>query len=74
MSSTTKINGTEPPKTMSALVPPEMIKLGSEEDAKDALEPIYDQLSLAKWWWFLELLPMKKRYQRHDKSWSTWFS
>ncbi|CAE6457189.1 unnamed protein product [Rhizoctonia solani] len=74
ISSTTKINGTEPPKTMSALVPPEMIKLGSEEDAKDALEPIYDQLSLAKWWWFLELLPMKKRYQRHDKSWSTWFS
>ncbi|GAB1521582.1 hypothetical protein RhiTH_004679 [Rhizoctonia solani] len=74
MSSKTKINGVEPPKTMSALVPPEFIKLGSEADAKDALEPIYDQLSIAKWWWILELLPMKKRYQRHDKSWSTWLS
>ncbi|KAF8756833.1 hypothetical protein RHS01_04096 [Rhizoctonia solani] len=63
-----------PEETMSALVPPEFIKLGSEADAKDALEPIYDQLSIAKWWWILELLPMKKRYQRHDKSWSTWLS
>ncbi|CAE6468784.1 unnamed protein product [Rhizoctonia solani] len=59
---------------MSTLVPPEPIRLGSEQDAQDALQPIYDQLSLAKWWWFLEFLPMKQKYQRHDKSWRTWFS
>ncbi|CAE6420883.1 unnamed protein product [Rhizoctonia solani] len=71
-SSTTKINGTG--TVEMSLVPPEPIKLGSEEDAKDALQPIYDQLKLAKWWWILEFLPMKQRYQRHDQSWRTWFS
>ncbi|KAJ1304274.1 hypothetical protein OPQ81_005434 [Rhizoctonia solani] len=73
-SSTTNINGTGTETANITLVPPEPIKLGSEEDAKDALEPIYDQLSIAKWWWILELLPMKQKYQRHDKSWRTWFS
>ncbi|KAG8731114.1 hypothetical protein FRC11_005067 [Ceratobasidium sp. 423] len=71
-SSTTKINGTG--TVRASLVPPEPIQLGHEEDAKDALQPIYDQLKIAKWWWFLEFLPMKQKYQRHDQSWRTWFS
>ncbi|CAE6489699.1 unnamed protein product [Rhizoctonia solani] len=73
-SSTTHINGTGTGTVQASLIPPEPIKLASEEDAKDALTPIYDQLSIAKWWWFLELLPMKQKYQRHDQSWRTWFS
>ncbi|CAE6445853.1 unnamed protein product [Rhizoctonia solani] len=73
-SSTTKINGTGTGTAEVSLIPPQPIKLGSEYDAKDALQPIYDQLSIAKWWWILELLPMKQRYQRHDQSWRTWFS
>lgn len=49
-------------------------KLGTlseeEEDLADALCPIYDQLSLAKGWWILELLPMKQRFQNpQDNSW-----
>jgi len=44
----------------------------SEEllDLKDALAPIYDQLSLAWFWWFLELIPFRNRYQRSDDSWT----
>ncbi|CAE6351079.1 unnamed protein product [Rhizoctonia solani] len=60
--------------TEGSLVPPEPIRLGSEQDAQDALQPIYDQLTLKWWWWILELLPMKQKYQRHDQSWRTWFS
>lgn len=41
-----------------------------EEDLADALCPIYDQLSIAKGWWVLELLPMKLRYQNPiDNEW-----
>ncbi|QRV79032.1 hypothetical protein RhiJN_07047 [Ceratobasidium sp. AG-Ba] len=53
----------------SKLVPDEKIKLGTTEDEKDAVQPIYDQLLLKWTWWILELLPMKQRYQRHDGSW-----
>ncbi|KAJ3566808.1 hypothetical protein NP233_g6769 [Leucocoprinus birnbaumii] len=42
-----------------------------EIDLRDALSPKYDQLSLARYWWALELLPGKHRYQKEDKSW-TW--
>lgn len=39
-----------------------------EEDLADALSPIYDQLSLAKGWWSLEVVPLRQRYQTvHDK-------
>lgn len=34
-----------------------------EADLKDALAPIYDQLSLAWGWWTLEILPMYLHYQ-----------
>lgn len=40
-----------------------------EEDLRDALCPIYDQLSLAPGWWILELLPMRHRVQKDDDSW-----
>lgn len=40
-----------------------------EEDLRDALCPIYDQLSYAPVWWLLELLPMRHREQKEDDSW-----
>ncbi|EIW87436.1 hypothetical protein CONPUDRAFT_149464 [Coniophora puteana RWD-64-598 SS2] len=37
-----------------------------EEDMKDALSPIYDQLELGRGWWVLEMTPQPRRYQRDD--------
>ncbi|KAH7911623.1 hypothetical protein BJ138DRAFT_1006185 [Hygrophoropsis aurantiaca] len=37
-----------------------------EEDLADVLSPIYDQLVLAKGWWFLEMTPQKQHYQREE--------
>lgn len=51
-------------------VPP---KTEEELELQDALSPIYDQLDLAWFWWILEVLPMKQRYQKKDTSWSTIF-
>ncbi|KAJ7482950.1 hypothetical protein B0H11DRAFT_1208232 [Mycena galericulata] len=48
-------------------------KSEEELDLADALSPIYDQLSLAWFWWVLELLPMKHRYQRGDNTWAAYF-
>ncbi|KXN83390.1 hypothetical protein AN958_01527 [Leucoagaricus sp. SymC.cos] len=42
-----------------------------EVDLKDALSPVYDQLSLARWWWILEMLPIRHHFQKEDNSW-TW--
>jgi hypothetical protein len=49
----------------------ETVRVGTEEeeDLKDALSPIYDQLKLRHAWWILEILPLKLRYQRGDSSW-----
>ncbi len=41
----------------------EMNETEEEADLKDALAPIYDQLSLAWGWWALEIFPMYVRYQ-----------
>ena len=41
-----------------------------EEDRRDALSPVYDQLSLKPHWWFLELIPAKVRYVLADNA--TW--
>ncbi|KIN92636.1 hypothetical protein M404DRAFT_36890 [Pisolithus tinctorius Marx 270] len=30
---------------------------------------MYDQLEEAPYWWILEMLPQKQRYQREDDSW-----
>lgn len=42
-----------------------------EMDLRDALSPMYDQLSLAPFWWILEVLPIKHRYQKEDNSWAS---
>ncbi|KAK0466044.1 uncharacterized protein EV420DRAFT_1474854 [Desarmillaria tabescens] len=39
------------------------------EDLRDALSPMFDQLSLVPAWWILELLPAKVRYQKRDDTW-----
>ena len=42
----------------------------SEEDheLRDALSPIYDQLSLAKFWWVLEFIPFRQMYRKSDNT------
>lgn len=40
-----------------------------DEDVKDALSPIYDQLAIKPAWWALEVLPLTQRYQRDDDTW-----
>ncbi|KAL0575406.1 hypothetical protein V5O48_006577 [Marasmius crinis-equi] len=44
-----------------------------EEELRDAIAPMYDQLELRPFWWMLELLPMEFRYQRGDNKWVSWF-
>jgi hypothetical protein len=46
-----------------------MILTEEEEDLADILSPINDELTLSRSWWFLELLPMKRRHQKKDGSW-----
>jgi hypothetical protein len=68
-----------PPGTVSSTVSTpadatktdETVQVGTEEeeDLKDALSPIYDQLEIQPAWWILELLPLRLRYQRGDSSW-----
>ncbi|QRV94548.1 choline transport protein [Ceratobasidium sp. AG-Ba] len=53
-------------------VPNEAVRLITTEDEKDAVEPIHDQLSRSRWWWIMELLPMK--YQKHDGTLRSWLS
>ncbi|KAH9480835.1 hypothetical protein JR316_0007437 [Psilocybe cubensis] len=51
-----------------------MAETEEEAELKDALAPIYDQLSLAWGWWILELLPLRHRTQESDDgSWTSWF-
>ncbi|KAF7364563.1 hypothetical protein MVEN_00325300 [Mycena venus] len=45
-----------------------------EEDLKDALSPMYDQLTLSPFWWILEVIPFTFRYQQKpDNKWITKF-
>ncbi|CAE6475201.1 unnamed protein product, partial [Rhizoctonia solani] len=39
------------------------------EDYKDALSPIYDQLSVNWWWWILEFVPMKQVWRKKENGW-----
>ncbi|KAJ7912904.1 hypothetical protein B0H13DRAFT_1613010 [Mycena leptocephala] len=51
------------------------IRMTEEElDLVDALSPIYDQLSQKWFWWILELLPIRQRYQRGDNTWASSFN
>lgn len=53
------------------LVEPYMTE--EEHELHDAMSPVYDQLSLAWFWWTLELFPIKQHYQRtEDDAWS-WY-
>ncbi|KAJ6487135.1 hypothetical protein C8R47DRAFT_516070 [Mycena vitilis] len=63
------------PELASPIGPPERPPRGmeEEEDLKDALSPMYDQLKLKPFWWLLEILPMSFRYQRRDDGWITEF-
>lgn len=49
-----------------------LIQTEEELELKDALSPIYDQLSLAWFWWILEIFPIKQRFQRGDNTWSSY--
>ncbi|KAJ7490759.1 hypothetical protein FB451DRAFT_1124330 [Mycena latifolia] len=44
-----------------------------DHDLQDALSPVYDQLNLAWFWWILEFLPVRQRYQRSDNTWATFY-
>ncbi|KAK0202259.1 hypothetical protein DFS33DRAFT_1353759 [Desarmillaria ectypa] len=43
-----------------------------EEEIRDALSPIYDQLKRSKSWWILELIPMEFRQQIENREWVCW--
>jgi hypothetical protein len=49
--------------------PQKPLKTEEEYEVLDALAPIYDQLSLAPYWWILELFPIKQHVQHGDNTW-----
>ena len=51
------------------IVDKEMILSEEEEDLADILSPVNDQLSLAKFWWLLEIMPLTHKHQKRDGSW-----
>lgn len=46
-------------------------KTEEQHELLDALSPIYDQLSLSRSWWILEILPFKHKHQKDDHSWAS---
>ncbi|KAG6880142.1 hypothetical protein C0992_005226 [Termitomyces sp. T32_za158] len=50
---------------------PANIMSEEEHELRDAMSPIYDQLSVSPFWWLLELFPIKHRYQKGDASWDS---
>ncbi|KAJ7704774.1 hypothetical protein B0H17DRAFT_1038540 [Mycena rosella] len=52
---------------------PAVHKTEEEMELQDALCPVYDQLRLAWFWWILEFLPLKQRYQQGNNAWVTYF-
>ncbi|KAF8171238.1 hypothetical protein K438DRAFT_1853048 [Mycena galopus ATCC 62051] len=68
----------DPAKVEPALVPDSagsdtLFVTEEELDLRDALSPIYDQLSQHWPWWILELMPLKHHYQCADDTWSSFF-
>ncbi|KDQ32069.1 hypothetical protein PLEOSDRAFT_1111081 [Pleurotus ostreatus PC15] len=49
-----------------------LYKSEEDHDLLDLLSPVYDQLSLAPYWWVLEVWPVKQRYQKSDNSWASY--
>ncbi|KAL4266753.1 T6SS Phospholipase effector Tle1-like catalytic domain-containing protein [Pleurotus pulmonarius] len=41
-----------------------------DEDLADAMSPINDMLKNLKAWWLLEVVPLKRRWQKDDDSWA----
>ncbi|KAF9022154.1 hypothetical protein BDZ89DRAFT_1137517 [Hymenopellis radicata] len=59
-----------PPPVPYALTPA-VATTEEEEDALDAMCDVYDQLSLVKVWWLLELIPAKLDYHSEsDRKWT----
>ncbi|KAK7442224.1 hypothetical protein VKT23_016195 [Stygiomarasmius scandens] len=56
-----------------AIVPVKRIYSEEQLDLQDAMAPIYDQLSLKWFWWILEFLPLKHKFQHGDNSWGSIF-
>lgn len=46
----------------------------ADEERKDAVCPIFDQLSLKPWWWILEVVPIEQRKQLANKRWRKYMS
>ncbi|PBK90899.1 hypothetical protein ARMGADRAFT_994888 [Armillaria gallica] len=44
-----------------------------QEELRDALSLIYDQLKILKAWWILELIPLEFRQQLGNGEWVSWF-
>jgi hypothetical protein len=51
--------------------PAAMLASEEREELMDALSPIYDQMSIKKGWWFLEMIPLPLRRQWDGLTWST---
>ncbi len=62
-------------KLMQARLLEEYRPIGTEEEEelRDALSPIYDQLKRSRSWWILEVIPMEFRHQKGDDKWVSWF-
>lgn len=55
--------------TGATLVDTSIPQSEEEEDYRDALCPIYDQLKLAPYWWVLEVVPLAHRVQNALHQW-----
>ncbi|KAG6867258.1 hypothetical protein C0993_005155 [Termitomyces sp. T159_Od127] len=55
--------------TLSEVGAPVRTMSEEEHELRDAISPIYDQLSISPFWWLLEIFPIKHRYQKGDTSW-----
>ncbi|KAL1951078.1 hypothetical protein VTO73DRAFT_227 [Trametes versicolor] len=53
----------QPALHVGSVAPPVPLTTEEEHEVRDALCPLYDQLALAPYWWALEILPMKRRWQ-----------
>lgn len=53
----------QPSLHLNSVAPPVPLTTEEVHEVRDAICPLYDQLALAPYWWALELLPMKRRWQ-----------
>jgi hypothetical protein len=66
-----KAQGRLQPVPVSPANPPQAPLMMTEEEheLRDALAPIYDQLSLKPFWWILEMIPIRQHVQQSDNTW-----